>query len=136
MTATVVQQHFVTFYSPGTFMAEQSALPIVSWDTAKALEMAAGVKERHGATPYGFRFSTRGRGPDDLDSREIAKSPMYYFGVKVETLAEVEARGDPGESIRRANMRGNGWDRIATTTSGWKWTQPLGADDVVLETAS
>jgi len=26
----------------------------------------------------------------------------------------------------------NGWDRIWTSTEGWKWTQPLNADDVVV----
>lgn len=129
---STIKQHFVTFYSPGTFVAEVSERPIEAWDTTKALELAAEIKERHGAVPYGFRFTTRSRGPDDLDSHVIASSPMHYFGVKVETLAEVQARNDPSERILRSNMECNGYDRIAVTTSGWKWTQPLNADDVVL----
>lgn len=128
----IMQQHYVTFYSPGTFVAETSAKPIDSWDVDNAVAMAALITERHDAHPYGFRFTTRGRGLDDLDSKEIAKSPMYYIGGKVETLEEVEARNDPEERILRSNMRGNGYARIWQSTKGWRWTQPLNADDVVI----
>lgn len=130
---TEVSQHFVTFYSPGTFVAEMSEKPIDAWDTDAALRMAGEVTERYNARPYGFRFTTRGRTADELDSRVIAQSPMYFFGVKVETLEEVEARDDPKEHILRQNMRCNGFDRIIRTTAGWAWTQPLGADDIVLD---
>jgi hypothetical protein len=128
----VIQKHFVTFYSPGTFFAETSERPIESWDVAKAQRMARRVKERYGARPYAFRFTTRSRGPNDLDSKETAQSQLYYINCKVETLAEIEKRADPREEILLSNMRGNGWDRIVRTTRGWGWTQPLGKDDVVL----
>jgi hypothetical protein len=128
----MMQQHFVTFFSPGTFVAEHTTKPIDSWSVETAREMMATVKERYDATPYGFRFTTRGREDHELDSKVIAKSPMHYVGGKVETLAEVEARNDPKEDVLRSNMRCNGYDRIWTTTEGWKWTQPLNADDVVL----
>lgn len=128
-----MQKHFVTFYSPGTFVAENSIKEIDSWDVQAARDMAESIDERYGAKPYGFRFSTRTRGPDDLDSVVSNTSPMYYLPhCKVETLEEIEARDDPKESILRLNMRGNGYDRIVTTTEGWKWTQPLSANDVVL----
>lgn len=127
-----VTKHFVTFYSPGTFCAEESTKPIESWDTAVALRMASSVTERHNAKPYAFTFTTRSRGDSDLDSKVTARSPLYYFGVKVETLAEIEARRDPNDRILIANMRGNGWPRVVTTTSGWKATMPLRDGDVVL----
>jgi hypothetical protein len=128
-----MQKHFVTFYSPGTFVAENSTKDIASWDVPAAQAMAGAIEERYGAKPYGFRFSTRTRGPDDLDSVVSATSPMYYLPhCKVETLEEVEARNDPKERILLSNMRGNGYDRIVVTTEGWKWTQPLSANDVVL----
>ena len=127
-----MEKHFVTFYSPGTFVAETTEKPIDSWDVEQAKAMSESVTERYGATPYGFRFSTRSRGPDDLDSKVSATSPMYYINCKVETLAEIEERNDPKEEILRSNMRGNGWDRIVITTKGWRWTQPLNPDDVVL----
>lgn len=128
-----MQKHFVTFYSPGTFVAETSIKEIESWDVQAAQRMADSISERYGAKPYGFRFSTRSRGPDDLDSSTTATSPMYYLPhCKVETLAEVEARNDPKERILLSNMRGNGYDRIIVTTEGWKCVQPLLANDVVL----
>ena len=127
-----VTKHFVTFYSPGTFVAEETTSPINGWDTSMALRMAAGIKEIHDAKPYGFRFTTRTRGEHDLDSKITARSSMHYFGVKVETLAEVEARQDPRDAILLSNMRFNGYTRVATTTSGWKCSLPLNAEDVVL----
>lgn len=126
------QQHFVTFYSPGTFFAEDRTLPIDAWNVDDAVAMSANIIERYGAKPYGFRFTTRGRSEDELDSKVIATSPMHYIGGKVETLAEVVARDDPKESVLRANMECNGYERIWRTTEGWSWTQPLKADDVVL----
>lgn len=127
-----ISKHFVTFYSPGTFCAEESTKPIESWDTAVALRMAADVTERHNARPYAFAFTTRSRGDSDLDSKVTARSPLYYFGVKVETLTEIEARRDPSDRILIANMRTNDWQRVVTTTSGWKATMPLREGDVVL----
>jgi hypothetical protein len=128
-----IQKHFVTFYSPGTFVAEDTSMEIASWNVEAAVAMARGIKERHAATPYGFRFTTRGRGPDDLDSKILAKSPMYFLGGKIETLEEVQARNDPKEAILRSNMEGNGHKRAIVNTNSWKWTQPLDDDDIVLE---
>lgn len=128
-----MKAHFVTFYSPGSFVAETTQKPIDSWDVEAAVKLAQGIKERHGARPYGFRFTTRSRGPDDLDSKESAHSPFYWLGGKVRTLAEVEADNDPGERILLQNMRCNGWDRIISTTEGWSWSQPFDKDDVLLE---
>lgn len=126
-----MHRHFVAFYSPGTFVAENTQLPIDAWDVSVAKKMARGIIERHGATPYGFRFITRSRGDQDLDSRVTAKSGMYFLGGTVETLDDVKAR-EPKESILVSNMECNGWDRVITTTNGWKWTQTFEKDDVVL----
>jgi hypothetical protein len=133
MTDTEIQKHFVTFYSPGTFTAETSAREISGWDIDEAILMARRIKERHGATPYGFRFSTRGRTAQELDSHELSKSCMYYLGGKVETREEVEARNDPKEDILRSNMKCNGWNRILVNNNSWKWTHPLQDGDIILE---
>lgn len=129
----MMQKHFVTFRSPGTFVAEETTREIASWDVSAAVAMARGIVERHGSKPYGFFFTTRGRGPSDFDSREIARSPMHFLGGTVETLDQVAARNDPKEENLLWNMKHNGYARIVTTRSPWKWTQPLGDDDVVLE---
>jgi hypothetical protein len=127
-----IQQHFVTFYSPGTFTAETTTKPIDAWNVDDAVAMAALITERHGAKPYGFRFTTRGREAHELDSKEIATGPMHYIGGKVETLEEIRARHNPDERILLSNMECNGWSRVWTTTEGWRWTQPLKDDDVVI----
>lgn len=127
-----MKAHFVTFYSPGTFVAEDRTQEIPEWDVKLAVKLSKKIVERYGARPYGFRFTTRTRGPKDLDSKVTATSPMHYIGCKVETLAEIEARNDPKEKILRENMRNNNWDRVVVTTSGWRWTQPLQKGDVVV----
>lgn len=127
-----MDRHFVTFLSPGTFVAETTEKPIDSWDVKKAQKMAHDIEERYGATPYGFRFTTRSRTDADLDSKVTATSGMYFLGGKIETLAEVEARNDPKEEILRSNMRGNGYDRIIVNDNSWRSTQPLRDGDTVL----
>lgn len=128
-----MKKHFVTFYSPGTLVAETSVLPVDSWDVEKAMEMAHDIKERYGATPYGFRFHTRERDENDLDSHESDGSKMYFLGGKIETLSEIEARHDPKDSILVGNMKSNGCDKIITNTNSWKWTQPFRNGDTLLD---
>lgn len=128
-----MRAHFVTFYSPGTFVAEDTTKPIAAWDTTLAMEMAHDIVERYGATPYGFTFSTRERADDDLDSRVVATSPMHFIGCTVLTLDQIVKRGDVRDAILISNMQINHWDRVVTTAHGWRWTQPIEPGDVVLD---
>jgi len=127
-----VEKHFVTFYSPGTFVDETSEKPIDSWDVEAAKKMAEGIIERYNATPYAFRFSTRSRGEDDLDSKVTKTSPMYYLNCKVVTLAEIKKRKDPKDTILISNMECNKWNKVVQSVNGWAWTRPLEKGDVVL----
>jgi hypothetical protein len=127
-----MEKHFVEFMSPGTLVSEVSTKPIDSWDVKQAQEMTKDIKERHNSLPYGFRFITRSRGDDDLDSKVTDKSPMYYLGGTVLTLQDVEARSDPKDSILISNMKCNGHDRIIINDNSWRVTLPLNKDDVVL----
>jgi hypothetical protein len=131
--AMLIEKHFVTFFSPGTFVAETSSLEIESWDIERAKELARGVKERYGAVPYGFRFSTRSRSENDLDSHETNQSPMYYLGGEILTLDQIKERNDPKDRILIINMESNGWDRIVVNHNSYAWTQPLEDTDVVLD---
>jgi hypothetical protein len=128
-----MEAHFVTFFSPGTFVPETSDKPIASWDVAEAVRMARGITERYNATPYGFRFTTRTRGPKDLDSRQTAQSRMYYLGGKVETLAEVKARATKEDRILVSNMECNRIARVITNTNSWRFTGEFKDEDVVLD---
>ena len=128
-----MRKHFVVYYSPGTLVHETSSREIESWDVEKAVAMAATIHERHGATPFAFQFTTRERGEDDLDSRQVANSPMYYLGGRIETIEEIEARNDPNERILLDNMRYNGWGKVVINDNSWRVTQPLLDGDVVLD---
>lgn len=128
-----MERHFVTFFSPGTFVPEQTIRPIDSWDVAAAVEMARGVKERYGATPYAFQFSTRSRGPEDLDSRESARSHSYFLGGDVLTLAQIKARNDPRDKTIIANMESNQIERVVENRNSWRAMLPLEDGDTVLD---
>lgn len=128
-----MEKHFVTFFSPGTFVSEADTHEIDSWDANYAQHMARTIFQRHGARPYGFQFSTRGRGPNDLDSKVISQSGMYFLGGAIETLAEVKARADPSERILLSNMEGNGYDKIIINTNSWKHTAPFVEGDTLLD---
>jgi len=128
-----MEAHFVTFFSPGTIVAEKSERPIDSWDVETAKRLARTIHERHGALPYAFQFTTRTRGEQDLDSKVTEQSPLYYLGGTVETLDQVKARATAKDRILISNMEGNGYKRIITNRNSWKWTAPLTDDDVVLE---
>ena len=128
-----MKKHFVEFLSPGTFVSESSVQPIESWDVEEAKTLARSINERHSATPYGFRFITRERKDDELDSRVTNTSGIYYLGGKVETLDEVKSRNSPDERILLCNMESNGYDKIIVNTNSWRITLPLNKNDVVLD---
>ena len=128
-----MKKHFVIFYSPGTFVSETTEREIDSWDVEQAMSMARTVRERHGATPYGFRFTTRSRADNELDSKVTERSNMYFLGGKIRHLDFIILENKPDEQILISNMRNNGWDRVIENSNSWKITQPLEKDDVVLE---
>lgn len=128
-----MEKHFVEFYSPGTFVSESTDVPIDSWDVLQAVAMSYDIKERHNATPYCFRFITRSRTDNELDSKVTSQSMFYYLGGKVETYEEVCDRNDPSEETLRWNMRVNKYNRIITNTNSWKITLPLNDTDIVLD---
>ena len=129
-----MKAHFVTFYSPGTFVPETTTREIESWDPKRAVAMAETIVERYGARPHFFGFTTRERGDKDLDSKEVARSPGYFFlGGRLETLDEVEARNDPKERILRSNMRCNEMVIIVVVERIWTGTQPFRPEDVIVD---
>jgi hypothetical protein len=120
-------EHKVVFASPGTFVSESTAKDIDSWDVEQAKTMARSIKERHAATPYGFRFETW------EDSVRTKVSPMYYLGGQVRTYEMVLLMNLPEENILRNNMRYNNIRRVICNTNSYKVTMPLEDDDIVIE---
>lgn len=130
-----MRKHFVTFFSPGTIVDETTTLPIESWNVDEAVRLSKSVTERYDAMPYGFRFSTRERADNDLDSKEVARSSMYYLGGTVVTAAEVLAGTDPRDEVLRWNVKHNNIKRVVVNANSWKTIRALQDDDVVLESA-
>ena len=123
------QKHYVTFFSPGTFVSEQDDREVDSWDVPTAVGMAAKIKQRHGATPYGFRFSTMES--DGWEPKTVKRSNMYYLGGTIKTLNDIP--DVPENRILRDNMISNSYTQVIENTNSWKVTMPLYADDVVLD---
>ena len=94
--------------------------------------MAKTIIQRYDAKPYAFKFITRGRTDEDLDSRVIAKSGYYFINGVVKTLAQIESENDPNNRILISNMKTNGWDKVVVTYSPYKWTQPFTEEDSVV----
>ena len=137
-----MRKHYVTFYSPGTFVSESSTLSIEDWDTAKAVEMAKNIQERHGAKPYGFRFETRLNHADVQDAegvwlkvqeKTVKSSGTYFLGGKLETFDDVVARNSDKENILRSNMEGNGMWIVCINTNSYRSTMPFEENDRIVD---
>lgn len=128
-----MQTHFVEFLSPGTFVSEVTRRAVESWNVDEAVGMARDVIERHAATPYGFRFTTRSRAADELDSKVTNTSGVYYLGGKIRTAEEILAGTDPSEAILRSNVEINGIKRVIVNDNYWRFTAELRDEDTVLE---
>lgn len=129
----IIKKHFVIFYSPGTFVPETSIKEIDSWDINQAIEMSKNIKERYNAIPYGFRFITKGRTNEELDSKKIDSSPFYFINCKILTLADIKAENNPKNKILISNMECNNIKKVARTIKGWLWTTPIGESDIILK---
>jgi hypothetical protein len=131
----MIEKHFVTFFSPGTFVSETTEKEIDSWDIEKAIAMSRNISERHGAKPYGFQFTTRAN-DGELDSKETNRSCMYFLGGEVFTLKQIKARNDPSDKILVMNMEGNRYARVVFNCNSYASCFPLNDGDVVLDLKS
>ena len=132
------QQHRVTFYSPGTFVAETTMKPIDAWDPVQAVKLSQGVEERYGAHPYAFRFSTWQVHPAvdagdgtmlDVEPKQIAESGYHFLKGRLIPFDDVPE----SDQILRGNMRGNRWPHVVQTVSPWRWTQQFTDYDCIVD---
>lgn len=135
-------KHYVTFESPGTMFAESSSKEMGEWDTCAAMRLCADVRERHGARPYAFYFSTRRTAEpvvdDDgnalrVESKELKRSGKYYVLARLRDYDEVVRDNLPDENILRSNMLCNGYWVLAETTNSYKHCAPFNEDDFVVD---
>jgi hypothetical protein len=136
------RKHYVEFFSPGSFFSETSTREISSWDTGKAVALSKNIKERYGASPYGFRFFTQIEHQPIPDSeggtlkvqpKIVERSGMYYLGGELETYDDVANRNDPKESILRSNMQGNDWWVVIVNTNSYKSVQPFDQNSFIVD---
>ena len=126
----MTEKHFVTFLSPGTFVSETTTKEIDSWSVDLAMRMARDIKERHGATPYGFRFETKAS--DGWEPRTVKSSGIYYLGGTLLTIDDVPDT-DENKTLRW-NMKNNDIETVIENTNSWKVTMPFNkSKDVLLE---
>ena len=129
----LMKQDYVEFFSPGAFMAETRRIEVPVHNVDKAVELARGIIERHGARPFGFQFLTRERACSELDATETYRSGTYFLGGKLITQQEVIDRNDPKEDILRSNMRCNGIERVIENNNSWKYVGEFNDDDTLLD---
>jgi hypothetical protein len=122
------EKHFVTFLSPGTFVSETTTHEVDSWNVAAAVAMSKDIKERHGATPYGFYFETKTS--DGWEPKTVRTSGTYYLGGMILTLEDIP--DTPENRILRSNMKYNHIDMVIENTNSWKITLPFYPDKDVL----
>ena len=118
------QKHYVTFYSPGSFVSESTSKEIDTWSVDLAVRMAKDIKERHGAVPYGFRFKTKES--DGWSPKTVKESGMYYLGGRLMRLIDIPDTKE--NSILRDNMRFNNYEWVIENTNSWKVTLPFYKD--------
>ena len=118
------QKHYVTFYSPGSFVSESTVKEIHAWSVDLAVHIAKDIKERHGATPYGFRFKTMES--DGWSPKTVKESGMYYLGGRLMRLIDIPDTKE--NSILRDNMIFNNYEWVIENTNSWKVTLPFYKD--------
>jgi hypothetical protein len=124
-------KNYVTFYSPGSFVCEETEKEIEEWNIVKAIAMASSVGERYGAVPFGFRFSTLTASVDGFKPPKTTnKSGMYYLGGKLLTKDDVGREW--GDSILYRNMVNNDIELIIQNDNSWRWTAEFKKKDVLL----
>jgi len=116
---------YVEYLSPGTFISESTLVECSKGiDICEAVKGAKKIKERHGATPYGFRFVD---GNQDL----IEGQRTYY--ITGEVIKYKDVPNTAKNHTIRGNMRCNGWAYIIENTNSYKTTQPFEEEDVVVD---
>lgn len=136
-----INKHYVVFFSPGTFVSEQTEKEIDTPDIRVAVEMAKSITERYGAKPYGFQFVLRKTHPplDDGEggklevlAKEIRRSGTYFIGGKLLLLSDLERSNDQNDRFLIDNMRINDYPIVIENTNSWKSTMPFREEDVLL----
>jgi hypothetical protein len=138
-----MKKNYVEFLSPGTFCSESSSFPIEKWDVKEAISILKekNIKERYGAKPYGFRFSTWVEAENDvivdgellkLEPKKVESSGIYYLTGTVRSAQDVLNGNEERESILRSNVRCNGFNAVVENRNFYLSTFPFYPEDKVV----
>lgn len=131
---------YAEFHSPGSFVDEVSSREIETMDPAAACEIVKEIKERHGATPYGFRFVSMlthepipdGKGGEmRVEPKPLMKTGFFYLNATPMTFDDVEAHGGD-VSILLSNMRSNGWWVVVECINAYRTMRSFGPGDATV----
>lgn len=116
-------KHYVTFFYPGAFFAEESTVAVDSRDPA-----AVAVPE----TAFAFEFFDREEA--DVNGEVLRGAPKnrsgrYYPGGRLMDVADILVF-EPNNSILVANMQANQWEHVVRTRAGNY--QPFKENDVLV----
>lgn len=132
---------YARFLSPGTFVHEESRVPLETGTVDEALRLSSTLVERHGARPFGFMLLTMlvhepipdGRGGTlEVVPKELERSGMYFLGGQVLRFEEVRAQ-EPPESVLSRNMENNDFPIVIETVRGYRAANPFRVDDVSID---
>lgn len=133
-----VIKHYVTFYSPGSFMPETDTVEFPSIDLKAIAAKAKTLSQRYGAKPFGFRVETKEYEEiitkDDKVFRTKTEttysSGIYFLTGRVLTLNDVP---DTQENrILRSNMEGNKKVCVENTNS-YRHTSFFNQEDKIID---
>ena len=136
---TTTRKEFVKFYSPGTITSEETTRPIDIRDTHIAIKMAKDIKERHGATPYAFRFETKivsdpiddGEGGKlFVDPKLIDYSGDIFIGGEILKFDDISRNEDTSTLLD--NMKCNNWPIVIENRRSYRITLPFEDNDMII----
>lgn len=136
----MTRKHKAIFFSPGTFVCEQTSRDIDSWDTVAAVALGADIVERHGAKPFGFQFATYliadpiadGEGGLlQVEPREVERTGTYYLGGEVLKYDDIPSTDDT--RILLGNMKGNRYPLVIENRNSYRFTTFFNAKDFVVD---
>lgn len=131
------EKHYVIFYSPGTFVSEQTKKQIFSWDCKEAVNMSKSIVERHNAIPFSFKFQTFSE-PElpkeyneyKLEPKLKKESGLYHLGGTVTTYDHFLTESK--DNIVISNMRVNEIWLVVVNNNSFRSTTPFEEDHFIL----
>ena len=113
---------YVEFQSPGSLVSEIDSKKVKSKDLKAVITIAKSIKQRGGASPYGFLFR---------DGNGRQKGFFYYITGTLLRYEEVPIINE--NSILRSNMFCNEWPIVIENRNSYRITRPFEKTDAIVD---